>query len=94
MLYYIKRILCWLGVPFTEICQRCGKQVGTIWHAPDYLWKDIINQECIKTSNYYNILCIRCFNSIATKYYPPHILYWNVSEQSYILQNKIRNINN
>jgi DNA-directed RNA polymerase subunit RPC12/RpoP len=39
-----------------EVCARCGRPVGCVWHAPDDLWLAVNGQDA-------GVLCPQCFSS-------------------------------
>lgn len=53
----------------SEICQRCGRPVGQVWHARDDIW------ECV-VGSHGGILCIPCFDKLVMQEYAGRFLYW------------------
>lgn len=61
MFGWFKRLLCRLGIPLHEFCDRCGSQVGVIWRAPDGLWKQIAGKPD-------GVLCVKCFDDLCARH--------------------------
>lgn len=70
ILAWFKRLLCRLGIPFTEICQRCGFQVAVVWRASDELWERIVGRPG-------GVLCVKCFDELCKQ--RGLFLYWRAS---------------
>ncbi len=64
--------------PGLETCQRCGKNVLRIWHAPDDLWERVTG---IPGGNHGGYFCIGCFDEMVQD--RDILLYWECAEDSY-----------
>ena len=53
----------------SEVCRRCGADVGLWWSAPDALWLSLVGQPV-------GILCIGCFERLARS--QGQFLHWTV----------------
>lgn len=59
-----------------EVCQRCDKEVGVVWHAPNKLWRKVTG------FREGGILCVRCFDDLVWERLGTFV-YWSCSIRLY-----------